>query len=56
MKQKTVECRVARWFILKPKNRNLGKFWRALEEKMLEYFMTIWKILRPFGIIYGCLV
>jgi hypothetical protein len=35
------------------KNRNLGKFWRALERKMLVYFMTIWNILRPFGIIYG---
>jgi hypothetical protein len=29
-----VKIRVARWFISKPKNRNLGKFWGALEWKM----------------------
>jgi molecular chaperone DnaK (HSP70) len=28
--------------ILKPKNPNLGKFWKALEMKMLVYFMAIW--------------
>jgi hypothetical protein len=38
------------------KNPNLGKFWRALEWKMLAYFMAIWNILHPFGIIYGRLV
>jgi hypothetical protein len=46
------------------KNPNLGKFWRALECKMLVYFMTIWNILRtfgicnlwPFGIVCGRLV
>jgi hypothetical protein len=38
------------------KNPNLGKFWMALEWKMLVYFMTICNILRPFGIIYGRLV
>jgi hypothetical protein len=32
------------------KNPNLGKFWRALEWKMLLYFMVIWNILRSFGI------
>jgi uncharacterized Tic20 family protein len=37
----------------KTKNRNLGKFWRALEWKILVYFMTIWNILLPFGIVYG---
>jgi hypothetical protein len=44
-------------------NRNLGKFWRALEWKMLLYFMIIWNILRhiwyklwPFGIVCGHLV
>jgi hypothetical protein len=26
-------------------NPNLGKFWRALELKMLVYFMTIWNII-----------
>jgi hypothetical protein len=34
------------------KNPNLGKFWNALEWKMLVYFKTIWNILWPFGIIY----
>jgi hypothetical protein len=38
------------------KNPNLGVFWRALECKMLLYFMTIWNILRLFGTIYGRLV
>jgi hypothetical protein len=31
------------------KNPNLGKLWRALEWKMLVYFMPIWNILWPFG-------
>jgi hypothetical protein len=31
--------RVARWYILKRKIPFLGKFWRALEWKMLVYFM-----------------
>jgi hypothetical protein len=48
--------RVARWNILKTKNLNLGKFWTALEWKMLLYFMVIWNILRPFGIFYGHLL
>jgi hypothetical protein len=34
----------------------LGKFWRALEREMLVYFLTIWNILWPFGIINGRLV
>jgi hypothetical protein len=29
----------------------LGKIWRALEWKLLFYFMTSWNILLPFGII-----
>jgi hypothetical protein len=33
-------------------NPTLGIFWRALEWKMLEYFVTIWYILRQFGIFY----
>jgi hypothetical protein len=37
-------------------NRNLGKFWRALEYKMLVYIMTIWNILWPYGIICGRLL
>jgi hypothetical protein len=32
---------------------NLGKFWRALQWKMLAYFVVIWSILLPFG-IFGC--
>jgi hypothetical protein len=27
----------------------LGKFWRALDRKMLIYFMPIWNILQTFG-------
>jgi hypothetical protein len=34
------------------KNPYLGKFWRALDWKMLMYFMVIWNILLPFGIFY----
>jgi hypothetical protein len=30
-----LHSRVARWFVFKPKHPNLGKFWRALELKML---------------------
>jgi hypothetical protein len=33
------------------KNPNFGKIWRALEWKMLLYFLTVCNILRPFGII-----
>jgi hypothetical protein len=38
------------------KNPNLGKFWRALDWKMLVYFMAIWNILQKFGIFYDHLV
>jgi hypothetical protein len=34
------------------KNPNLAKFWRALERKMMVYFMPIWNILRLFGILF----
>jgi hypothetical protein len=45
--------RVARWFVFKPKNPNLGKFWRALQRlenvdlfyAHLEYFTDICDIL-----------
>jgi hypothetical protein len=37
-------------------NPNLGKFWKALEWKMLVYFMVMWNILRSFGIFCGHLV
>jgi hypothetical protein len=49
--------RVARRHIFKPKNPNLGKFWRVLQWKMLVYFnghlvyfRAIWYILWTFGI------
>jgi hypothetical protein len=38
------------------KNLNLGKFWRALDWKMLIYFMAIWNILQTFRIFYDHLV
>jgi hypothetical protein len=38
------------------KNPNLGKFWRALDWKMLIYLRTIWNFLRIFGIFYAHLV
>jgi hypothetical protein len=30
------------------KNANLGKFWRALDWKMLIYVMAIWNLLQTF--------
>jgi hypothetical protein len=33
------------------KSPNLGKFWRALEWKVLVYPIVIWKNLRPFDIV-----
>jgi hypothetical protein len=38
------------------KNTNLGKFLKALDWKMLIYFMYIWNILRTFGKFYDHLV
>jgi hypothetical protein len=35
------------------KNPNLGKFWRALDGKMLICFMAIWNSLGTFGIFYN---
>jgi hypothetical protein len=32
---------------------NLGKFWSALDWKMLKYFMAIWNILLRFWNFYG---
>jgi hypothetical protein len=50
-------CRVARWFIFKPKIIIWEKILRALEWKMFyTYFLSIWNILLPFGIVYGDLV
>jgi hypothetical protein len=33
------------------KNHNSGNLWRALDCKMLVYFMVIWNILRQFDIV-----
>jgi hypothetical protein len=38
------------------KNPNLGEFWRALDWKMLIYFMATWNILWTFGVFYDLLV
>jgi hypothetical protein len=35
---------------------NLDEIWRALELKILLYFMPIWNIRHLFGIFYGHLV
>jgi hypothetical protein len=40
---------VARWYIFKRKIPILGKFWRALEGKILKYYMSL-------GMFYGHLV
>jgi hypothetical protein len=42
--------------LFQTKNPNLGNFGRALEWKMLVYFMTVGNVLRPFGLTYGRLV
>jgi hypothetical protein len=47
----TIFCaRVARWVIFKPKIPIPIKIWRALECKILLYFMNIWNILPRNGI------
>jgi hypothetical protein len=38
------------------KNPNLGKFWSALDGKMLIYFRAFWNISMTFGIFYYHLV
>jgi hypothetical protein len=51
MALKCLRIRVARWYISKPKNHNLGKFWGILEWNIgtfgiyyghFEHFMVIW--------------
>jgi hypothetical protein len=42
--------------IFKLKIPNLGNFCRVFKWKMLVYFMNIWSILQPFGLVYGNLV
>jgi hypothetical protein len=46
-------CQMA---FIQTKNKNLGKFWRDLQWKILVYFKAIWYILRSFNIFYGHLV
>jgi hypothetical protein len=41
---------------IQTKNPNMDKFWRALQWKMLVYFMAIWSILQLLGIFCGHLV
>jgi hypothetical protein len=41
---------------LQTKNPDSGKFRRALDGKMLIYFMAIWNILQTFGAFYDHLV
>jgi hypothetical protein len=48
-----LSCQGCQMVYFQTKNPNVGKIWRALEWKMLQYFMTIWNILHPFGIMYG---
>jgi hypothetical protein len=48
--------RVPKWFVFQTKNPNLGKYGRALQWKLLVYFMATWSILRSFGIFWGHLV
>jgi hypothetical protein len=45
--EETVVFRAARWYILKTRNRNLGK---VLQWKMLVYVTAVWSIVRQFGI------
>jgi hypothetical protein len=49
--------RIERWgcqmVCFQTKNPNLGKFWRALDWKMLIYFMPIRNSLQTFGIFYN---
>jgi hypothetical protein len=47
--QLLLSMNIARWYIFKPKNPNLGKFYRVLLWKMISY-MAIWSLLLPFGI------
>jgi hypothetical protein len=48
-----VGFRVARWFVFKPKNPNLGKFWNG---NLFKYFTAVWYNLWSFGIVYDRLV
>jgi hypothetical protein len=47
-----LQSRVAWWCVFKPKI----PLWRVLHWEMLVYFMTIWYIWWPLGILYGYMV
>jgi hypothetical protein len=51
-----LSIRVARWFVFKTKNSNLGEFSRAIDWKKWICVMAIWSIVRTFGIFYDHLV
>jgi hypothetical protein len=46
-----LRCRVARWFLFKPKVQIWVNF-EGLNWKMLVYFIAIWNNLQTFGICY----
>jgi hypothetical protein len=43
-------CQGCQMVYFHTENPYLGKLWIALEWNMLVYFISIWNILRPFGI------
>jgi hypothetical protein len=47
------KTRVARWLFFQTQNPNLGKYFRALDWKMLIYFMAFGNILRSFVKFHG---
>jgi hypothetical protein len=47
--QGTVVCRVARWFIFKPKI----PLWEVWQWKILVHFVATWPLFRSFGISCG---
>jgi hypothetical protein len=49
----SLECRVARWFVFKPKITIWVNFVGVLLLNILVYFMTIWSILRKLEIFNG---
>jgi hypothetical protein len=49
-------CQGCQMVYFKTKNPYLGKFWKALDWKLLVYYILIWNILRPLGIFCGHLV
>jgi hypothetical protein len=54
--EKTVAQQGCQMVSFQTKNPNFGKFSRALDWKMLTYFMAMWNFLRTFGKFYDHLV